>query len=260
MATVRHSTVAAILLGFLALCVASTVPTGSTVTSTIQPTTTSTIATPAPAVSSAFSAVSGSTRKVTSSGPITTAPVFLPYYDNAAWSALRGSILSSDDVKNCTTYTIFCRKEPKQACNLALEFPFIIIEGPKTVEFHGTYTSTFIADIGCNLDGRTAATCSGYSSYKSGYKNGIVTGPTELSWTSTLTGTDVKWGVLTLTDIPKPSGDDDNSADITMVPTKNTALLYLPSDTPESAASTQDVQAWTAIVVAASTVFAGLLL
>lgn len=117
-----------------------------------------------------------------------------------------------------------------------------------------------IANIECDLDGRTAATCSGYSSYRSGYKNGHVTGPTELSWTSTLSGTDVQWGVLTMADIPKPTGDNDDSADITMAPTENTALLFLPSDTPVNAASPQAVSAWAAVVVAASTIFAGLLL
>lgn len=115
-----------------------------------------------------------------------------------------------------------------------------------------------IANIECALDGRTAATCSGYSSYKSGYKNGHITGPTEISWTSTLTGTDVQWGTLTLAEIPKPTGDNDDTADITMAPTKNTALLFVPSDTPENAASTHAVSAWAAVVVAASTIFAGL--
>lgn len=118
-----------------------------------------------------------------------------------------------------------------------------------------------IANIECELDERTAATCSGYSSYKSGYKNGPITGPTEISWTSTLSGTDVAWGVLTMADIPKPTdSDNDGVIDVTRAPTKNTALLFLPSDTPENAASTQSVQVWTAVIAAASTIFAGLLL
>lgn len=41
-----------------------------------------------------------------------------------------------------TTYTIFCPTETPQACDLSLEFPFVVVEGPNTVEFHGTYTST----------------------------------------------------------------------------------------------------------------------
>ncbi|KAJ6779855.1 hypothetical protein PWT90_00852 [Aphanocladium album] len=254
MGAVRRGTVAvAMLASFATLGGAATVPSGS------QPTTTASLQTPAPIVTPSVSSIPDKTDTATHTGPITTAPIFLPYYDVSAWSALRGSILSSDDARNCTAYTIFCRREPNQACNLALEFPFIIVEGPKTVEFHGTYTSTFIANIECALDGRTAATCSGYSSYKSGFKNGHITGPTEISWTSTLSGTDVQWGTLTMADLPKPTGDDDDAVDISMVPTKNTALLFLPSDTP-NAASTQSVQAWAAIVVAASTVFAGLLL
>ncbi|EGX92869.1 hypothetical protein CCM_04241 [Cordyceps militaris CM01] len=260
MAGVRRSAVAAILFVFSALCGASTVPSTTTSTSTSQPTGTATVTTPVPSVTPALSAISHTTLQSAAQGPITTAPVFLPYYDNLAWSALRGSILSSDDIKNTTTYTIFCRREPKQACNLALDFPFIIIEGPETVEFHGTYTSTFIADIGCTLDERTAATCSGYSSYKSGYKNGYVTGPTELSWTSTLTGTDVQWGVLTMAALPKPTGGGKDADDTTMAPTQNTALLFLPSDTPGSAASTRTMRAWAAVVVAAGTTFAGLAL
>ncbi|TQV98862.1 hypothetical protein V2A60_007440 [Cordyceps javanica] len=257
MAAVRRSAVAAILFGLATLCDASTALSGS---STTQSAVTTTVVTAAPIVTPALSASAQTTRRPVNTGPITTAPVFLPYYDNSAWSALRGSILSSDDVKNTTTYTIFCRKEPKQACNLALEFPFIIVEGPKTVAFHGTYTSTFIANIECDLDGRTAATCSGYSSCKSGYKNGRITGPTEFSWTSTLTGTDVRWGVLTLADVPKATGDDGGSDDTTTQPTQNTALIFTPSDTPENSASPQAVQAWTAVVVAASAIFAGLLL
>ncbi|OAA41519.1 hypothetical protein BBO_05505 [Beauveria brongniartii RCEF 3172] len=282
MATVRRSAVAVIFVSFAVLCGASTVQSSSS-SSSISSTTITTIPTAAPAITPALSAVSQTTQEATPTGPITTAPIFLPHYRGSAWSALRGSILASDDVKNCTTYTIFCCKEPAKGCNLALEFPFIIVEGPKTVEFHGTYTSTLydgsralrksqchktwltkivssIANIACDLDGRTAATCSGYSSYKSGYKNGHVTGPTEISWSSTLTGTDVQWGVLTMAALPKPTGDAGDSADVTVAPTENTGLLFVPSDTPGNAASTQAVQAWAAIVVAASTVFAGLLL
>lgn len=75
-----------------------------------------------------------------------------------------------------------------------------------------------------------------------------------------MTGTDVQWGVLTMAALPKPTGDDGDSADVTVAPTENTGLLFVPSDTPGNAASTQAVQAWAAIVVAASTIFAGLLL
>lgn len=55
-------------------------------------------------------------------------------------------------------------------------------------------------NLECDLEGKTAATCSGYSSFKSGYTAGVHTGPTEVTWTSTFTGTEVVWAVITLTD------------------------------------------------------------
>jgi hypothetical protein len=43
-----------------------------------------------------------------------------------------------------TTYTIFCPdtddSDPPE-CDLSLEFPFVLVEGPDTVRFHGTHTS-----------------------------------------------------------------------------------------------------------------------
>ncbi|KAJ2975839.1 hypothetical protein NQ176_g5291 [Zarea fungicola] len=260
MAAARRSTVVVLLVKFAALCGATADSGSSQPTPTMMAPASTAVSTKVPNVTPVISPLPNTKNTAMSSGPITTAPIFLPYYDKSAWSALRGSIISSDDTRNCTAYTIFCPKDQNQACNLALDFPFIIVEGPKTVEFHGTYTSTFIANIECALDGRTAATCSGYSSYKSGYKNGHITGPTEISWTSTLTGTDVQFGVLTLADIPKPTGEEDISVDLSMAPTQNTALLFLPSDTPKSAASKQAVRAWTTVVGAASTIFAALLL
>jgi hypothetical protein len=99
---------------------------------------------------------------------VKTAPVFLPHYDQDAWSLVRGSIISSvcrpilihltvpwslpadifflfvpqDASASETTYTIFCPTETPPACDLSLEFPFVIVEGPHTVKFHGTVTST----------------------------------------------------------------------------------------------------------------------
>jgi hypothetical protein len=138
----------------------------------------------------------------------TTAPFYLPYYNEESWSLVRGSILGVDSAASETTYTIFCPEQTPAVCDISLEFPFIVVEGPDTIHFHGTYTSTYIADLGCNLDGRTAATCSGYSSYKAGYTNAFHTGPTEVYWTKTLSGSDVEWGVLTLTDTPSTTRDD----------------------------------------------------
>ncbi|KAK0391222.1 hypothetical protein NLU13_0723 [Sarocladium strictum] len=160
----------------------------------------------------------------------TTAPVFLPEWNANSWSLVRGSVIATvrhhqsiwrtciaayigltcgqNPTASETTYTIFCPEMTPPACDLSLEFPFELVEGPDTVEFHGTYTSTYIVELGCDLDGTTSARCSGYSSYKSGYSNGFVTGPTEISWTSTLTGSDVEYGVLTMAE--KPSQTDDS--------------------------------------------------
>ncbi|OAQ63132.1 hypothetical protein VFPPC_16429 [Pochonia chlamydosporia 170] len=143
---------------------------------------------------------------------VTTAPIFIPYYSEDQWSVVRGSIISTDTTATQTTYTIFCPTATQVACDLSLEFPFVIVEGPSTLKFHGTLTSTYIADLECKMNGTTAATCSGYSSYRSGYTNGKYTGPTEVSWTSTLTGSNVHWGTLTLAD--KPTETDD-SLDVT---------------------------------------------
>ena len=64
-----------------------------------------------------------------------------------------------------------------------------------------------IANLGCILNDTTAATCSGYSSFKSGFSVGPFTGPTQVSWTSTFSGKDVDWGSLTLTSVPTSTND-----------------------------------------------------
>ena len=61
-----------------------------------------------------------------------------------------------------------------------------------------TDQSASTADLNCVLAGTTAATCTGYTSYGSGFDEGSVTGPTQTSWTTTLTGSEVAWGILTL--------------------------------------------------------------
>lgn len=75
---------------------------------------------------------------------ITTAPIYLPYYNEESWSLVRGSVISSDEEARETTYTIFCPDTDDSGppeCDLSLEFPFILVEGPGTVRFHGTHTS-----------------------------------------------------------------------------------------------------------------------
>lgn len=51
------------------------------------------------------------------------------------------SLVSQNASASETTYTIFCPAETPPACDLSLEFPFVIVEGPHTVQFHGTVTS-----------------------------------------------------------------------------------------------------------------------
>ncbi|OAQ86781.1 hypothetical protein VFPFJ_00856 [Purpureocillium lilacinum] len=184
---------------------------------------------------------------------ITTAPVFIPDYPSQSWSLFRGSVLSTNQTASETTYTIFCPTETPAACDISLEFPFIIVEGQSTLKFHGTLTSTYIADLACNMNGTTAATCSGYSSYASGYTNGHHTGPTEVSWTSTLSGTHVQWGVLTLTDKPTTT---DNSLDVTptdiTAPTVASSVLYGPNITSTSSGGRETVDNRMLTVVAAA--------
>ncbi|KAG6051896.1 hypothetical protein E4U17_006005 [Claviceps sp. LM77 group G4] len=88
------------------------------------------------------------------------------------------------------------------------------------------------------MNGTTAATCSGYSSYRSGYTNGKHTGPTEVSWTSTLTGTDVVWGTLTLATKP---AETDNALDVTGTniapPTAPSTAMHYSWPTQGSAAT-----------------------
>ncbi|KAH6607683.1 hypothetical protein Trco_003996 [Trichoderma cornu-damae] len=162
---------------------------------------------------------------------VTAAPIYLPYYDERAWSLVRGSIISTDPSASRTTYTIFCPMQTPPACDLSLEFPFVIVEGPDTLEFHGTVTSTYIADVECDLNGTTAATCSGYSSYKSGYTNGHYTGPTQVSWTSTFTGSEVRWGTLTLADGPGATADGFDTGEALATPTAPSGMMYEPSPT-----------------------------
>lgn len=50
--------------------------------------------------------------------------------------------IKQNETASETTYTIFCPTAAQVACDLSLEFPFIIVEGPSTLKFHGTLTST----------------------------------------------------------------------------------------------------------------------
>lgn len=59
----------------------------------------------------------------------------------------------------------------------------------------------------CEFNETTAVTCSGYSSFAPDYSNAPRKGPTELSWTTVLEGTDVEWGTLTMDEIPTRTAD-----------------------------------------------------
>lgn len=92
------------------------------------------------------------------------------------------------------------------------------------------------ANLECDLNGTVAATCSGYSSYRSNYSNGPHTGPTEISWTSTFMGTDVQWGTLTImADCPSRTS---NPLDITITTgveafESSEELYYMPVPTDD---------------------------
>lgn len=63
------------------------------------------------------------------------------------------------------------------------------------------------AAISCELASTTAATCTEYSSFGPGYTVQNITGPTEVSRTQTYSGSEVQWGVLTLSsDVPASTG------------------------------------------------------
>ncbi|KAB5572499.1 hypothetical protein GE09DRAFT_673587 [Coniochaeta sp. 2T2.1] len=129
---------------------------------------------------------------------LTTVPVFLPGYGPGDWDALRGSIIASDS--EATTYTLFCPTPP--SCVLDTDFPLSFAEGTGTLRFDGTKSGEFTAHLSCNLAGSTAATCTGSSTYGTDFREGSITGPTQTEWTSTLTGSELRWGVLTLTTPP----------------------------------------------------------
>ncbi|KAM0343951.1 hypothetical protein ACHAPU_008006 [Fusarium lateritium] len=161
---------------------------------------------------------------------VTTAPIYLPYYNEESWSLVRGSVISSNEEAKETTYTIFCPDDDAvypPECDLSLEFPFVLVEGPGTVRFQGTHTSRVTANLACDLQGTTKATCSGYSSFNKGYNDGVHTGPTEVTWTSTFTGKDVDWGVLTMGQLPRD-------------PDVITAVSSTPSDFVSMPVSTDD--------------------
>ena len=59
-------------------------------------------------------------------------------------------------------------------------------------------TAPRTAHLECDLDGKTAATCTGSTVFGPEYRGGSITGPSQTIWTSTFAAAQVTWGVLTL--------------------------------------------------------------
>ncbi|KAK3319312.1 hypothetical protein B0H66DRAFT_266164 [Apodospora peruviana] len=129
-------------------------------------------------------------------GQTTTVPVYLPGYSDSDWEALRGSVLRSDSA--ATTFTVFCA-EQAPTCQIAGDLPFVFAAGQKTLSYGGSAAGEITADLHCTLSDKTAATCTGSSSFGPNYHQGTISGPTETVWTKTFSGSEVTWGVLTLT-------------------------------------------------------------
>lgn len=108
-------------------------------------------------------------------------------------------------------------------------------------------TDGSIANVECELNGTTAATCSGYSSYKSDYSNGLHTGPTELEWTSTLRGSEVEWGSLTLAEKPtrtsEPLGVTITTDSSIFESSEDLYYVPEPTDEPDAGCRTH-IQGW----------------
>ncbi|CAP67250.1 uncharacterized protein PODANS_1_22610 [Podospora anserina S mat+] len=135
-------------------------------------------------------------RAITGAHGQSTVSVYIPGYGEAHWAALRGSIIGSD--QSATTYTVFCA-EKAPSCQIAGDLPFVFTEGPGTLKYGGVAPGTLTAELECNLDGTTAATCTGSSSFGANHWEGTITGPTQTVWTETFTTPEVTWGALTLT-------------------------------------------------------------
>jgi len=181
----------------------------------------------------------------------TTGPIYLPHYDADDWDLVRGSIISKNESLNETTYTIFCPTETPPACEIDMDFPFIVVCGESTVRFHGTVTSTYTVNVECEFTETTEVTCSGYSSFAPNYSNAPRTGPTELSWTSTLEGTGVEWGVLTMADKPTRTAD---SLGMTLTTASQVfesgEQYYIPEETDKPDAAAR-LGSWTCAYAAA---------
>jgi hypothetical protein len=149
-----------------------------------------------------------------------------------------------------TTYTLFCVEQTPPSCVLDTDLPLSFAEGPGTLHFDGVKSGQMYvlqerlvvrcdveltiltilystAHLSCNLAGSTAAACTGSSFYGTGFSEDSITGPTQTVWTKTLTGDEIKWGVLTLTTPPAQAAttnlDDPTPADSATVTAQTSA-------------------------------------
>ncbi|KAK1752117.1 hypothetical protein QBC47DRAFT_66369 [Echria macrotheca] len=155
-----------------------------------------------------------------------TVPVYLPGYRDTDWEALRGSIITQD--QSATAYTVFCA-EAAPRCQIEGDIAFVFTEGPATLSYSGSASGEIIADLHCNLAGRTAATCTGSSSFGPNFHEGSVRGPTHTVWTSTFTGSQVAWGALTLTTPGPAPGTTDIDATAAATATDQDTDAGVPS-------------------------------
>lgn len=77
---------------------------------------------------------------------------------------------------------------------------------------------------------------------------GTQTGPTEISWTSTFTGTDVQWGALTLTEPPSITGGSKDNEPMPTAELTNTALYYMTKDSSAAKGMSSKAAAFSGIV------------
>lgn len=142
--------------------------------------------------------------------PQSTVPVYVPGYRTENWDGLVGSVMTSD--RTATTYTVFCSNPDD--CRISGPLPFTFAEGPSTFKYSGSVESQLTAIMSCQLASTTAATCTEYSSFGSGFTENNITGPTETTRTVTYSGSDVQWANLTISshapasNPAQPTGND----------------------------------------------------
>ncbi|KAJ4385495.1 hypothetical protein N0V93_009923 [Gnomoniopsis smithogilvyi] len=186
-----------------------------------------------------------------------TVPVYVPGYRAENWDGLAGSVITSNSV--ATTYTVFC---PDSAdCEISGPLPFTFAEGPSTFEYSGTIQDRLTALLACKLASTTAATCTEYSSFGSRFTKGNTTGPTDFSRTQTYTGSEVQWGVLTLT-TPAPAAatatGTGGSGGVETVNPTDTAWFFPSPTSKSSGAASLGLRRGELLVGIAAVMMAGL--